>query len=452
MSSPVEPPEIPETEPELLLASDASSIGEPIPVLEKPKRWRRRWIVLGILLIVLAIAAAWWFSQPKVEPTTKTIQLEKLTETIDVSGVVLSEHDVMIKSEIAAAVRQRLVQINQRLAAGTPLLKLAESQQSLQVKQTQITGQGAIQQSQTDLNTARRALQEIEAQADRAVINLRNALQKAEENLFFVERELTRSKQLYREGVITSQNLAQQQQQVDQARLDLKSANNQLETAIANRPEVINARNRVSQAQTALSSASKQAKANQDLSQNALSQTLIRAPFAGSITQWEVNQGDYLAPGASVGRLQDLNDLRLQVTVNELDFPRIGLGAQVKVVFDAYPDITFLGSVVWKSQATVTGNENIQVFPIKIWFENKDQRIKPGMSGDAEIVARVREQVIAVPISAVERKDEAYFVKVYRDGKTEEQAVTIGISTLDQVEILSGLNAGDQIIVTPVEE
>lgn len=434
------------------VSSEAQSEEESDPKKTAARRFRWRWVVLGVVLILLALAAAWWFNRSQIVPNTQTIQVQDLIETIDVSGAIISERDVMIKSEIPAAVRQRLVQLNQRVAAGTPLIQLSESQQSLQLKQTQVTGQGAIQQSQTELSTARSALKEIAAEADRGAINLRNGLQKSEENLFFVQRELTRSKRLYAEGVLSAQNLAQQQQQFEQARLDLKTAKNNLESAVANRPEVVNARNRVQQAQTALNNATKQAEANQALSRNALSQTLIRAPFTGSITQWEVNQGDYLSPGAPVGRLQDLDDLRLQVVVNELDFPRIALGAKAKLVFDAYPELSFEGSVVWKSEATVTGNENIQVFPLKIWFTNQAGKIKPGMSGDAEIVARTRKQVIAVPISAVDRKDDSYVVKLYQDGKTVEQIVTIGISTLDQVEILTGLKAGDQVILEAVEE
>ncbi|HEY9843867.1 MAG: efflux RND transporter periplasmic adaptor subunit [Candidatus Sericytochromatia bacterium] len=426
---------------------------------ERP-RLPRRWVLAGLLLILAGVATFWWFSQHRgPEFITETLGTQTLVETIDVSGVVSPERSLTLKAAVSGRVLDRLAAENQHVAAGEPLLRLDTDTLGLQLQQAQTQAQTSEQQAASELRSAAAALAELEARRPRNLLSLSNQVQKAEESLFFLESELARQQALLAEQVISRQQFEQQRQQADQARLELRNAQTSLQTARLVDPELVNARSRVQSARSNLETLRRQGAASVAIARGNLRQAALLAPFAGEVTSWNIQRGDYLTPGTPVARFQDLRDLRLVLAVNELDFPKIKLGQQVAITFDAYPERNFSGKVVWLSQAsqagassdalstaTSSGANAIQVFPIKVWFDNPGLLIKPGMSGDARISVARREKVLAVPISAVHKQQGNYSVRVLRQGKPEEVPVAVGISTLDKVEVRRGLKPGDQVI------
>lgn len=438
--------EIPET-PETLVVSR--------------RRLPRGWILAGALLILIGVGLAVWLLRPRQPDfTTLSLQPETLVETIDVSGTIESERVVQLKAGVSVRVLRRAVAENQRVAAGTPLLKLDVAALNLQLQQSRTQTLTSQRQAQSELDSAAATISELEKRRRESLVGLRNQVQRAEENLFFLERELTRQENLLAEAVVTAQSVDQQRQQVTQARRELTQTQNSLATAERTDPELVNARNRLNQARTSIENARRTGAASVALAGESLRQAGVLAPFNGEVTNWSVQKGDLLTPGSPIGRFQDLKDLRLILAVNELDFPKIRLGAAVEISFDAYPDRRFRGSVVWRSQASMAGAgadtataastgsaSAIQVFPIKVWFQDPEHLIKPGMSGDARITVSRRQQVLAVPIGAIKKQEGHYTVRVLKDGKPVETKVTVGSSTLDKVEIRSGLKAGDQLVI-----
>lgn len=414
-----------------------------------PHKIPRRYVIAGSLLILLGVGGAWYWSHPdSPDYDTLVMKPQTLVSTVDVSGIVESERKVTLKAAVSTQIAGRRVTENQRVAQGTPLLAIDNANYRLQVDQAQVQRNTSESQAQTELKLARQALETAQTQARYNQVNLNNQWQKAEENLFFLQREQARNARLYQQKVIPAQTYQQAQQQLEQARLDVQNAKNRLEQAIQNNPEIVNARQRVTQAQTALDIAQKQGRINVALPQENLRQSQVLAPFTGSVTRWLVNRGDYAAPATPLAEFQDLQDVRLVLGLNELDLPRVRKGATVQITFDAYPDTPYTGSVVAISEASVSDNESVQTYPARVWFANPGFKIKPGMSGDAQIQATRKSDVLAVPLSAVERKDDAFKVKVLTaDQKVEERTVQVGLSTLEQIEITEGLQAGDQVIL-----
>lgn len=444
------------------MSEGISEAGGLAPVRAAKPRLPRRWLIAGGLLIAFAIGLTWWFVRPrKPDYQTLSLQPETLLETIDVSGVVNAERTVQLKAGLSAKVLGRLVDENLRVGQGTPLLSIDTGPLRLQLEQARTQAQTGEVQARSELDTASAALAELEKRKPRNLISLGNAVQKAEESLFFLERELRRQQALFAEQAITRQQLDQQSQQVAQARLELRNAQTSLQTAQQTDPELVGARSRLASARNALANARRQGTTGVNLANENLSQAAVLAPFAGSITSWNVQRGDFLTPGAQIARFQDLDDLRLVLELNELDFPRVRLKAPVEISFDAYPNRKFQGAVVWLSAASVpssessaaagmAGNANtstIQVFPVKVLFANPGRLIKPGMSGDARITISRRERVLAVPIAAIHKRDGAYSVRILRQGKPTEVPVKVGTSNLEKVEIVSGLQRGDQIVL-----
>ena len=184
-------------------------------VSQKKPRWL---IIVGAVLIVLVVLGAWFVSQRgKQKFTTLEMKPENLVELIEVSGVVQPERGVMLKAPLGAKVVQRLLSENQRVVLGTPLLALDTVNLSLQLKQARTNADNTVSQAQQEAQTAAQALNQIEHSYSGNLLSLRNQLQQAEENLFFLEREVQRLQNLQAQGASSLQQLEQQQNQLKQA-------------------------------------------------------------------------------------------------------------------------------------------------------------------------------------------------------------------------------------------
>jgi HlyD family secretion protein len=433
------------------MPSDATS--ESVTLPETPatgRAWKKRllWIISGLVVLALAGGGAFWYRQKRNQPLPSLLLVrQNLQEKIDVSGAVLSEHDVVLKASLSAQVLGRLVAENERVEAGTPLLKLDNATYQLQLQQARTNASASLNQADTESVSATKALNDMLRRKQLNLVNLRNQVQKAHENLRYQEDEYLRQIRLNQEGVSPDQRLEQQKQALEQARIELKSVKDNLASAEQDQTEITTARNRLQQARTSRENALKQGLATVQLAQDTLSKNAITAPFNGSIARWQVNRGDYVTPGTPLARFLDTRDLRLVLNINELDLPKVRIGAAVEITFDAYPETPYPGRVDWISESSITDSDNVQVFPVKIRFENPNGKIRPGMSADAQIAAAERKNILAVPISQIRKKEGRYFVDVLENNQAREKEVKLGIATLEQVEILSGLKAGQRLVM-----
>jgi len=420
---------------------------------EPPQRKKKRWIWgLLVLLIIAALIGAGllWQRNSAQEPPHFLVKRQDLKDRIDVSGAVFSERDVVLKAAVSAQVLGRLSAENQRVAVGTPLLRLDSATFGLQLQQARTNAQASLAQAQTELQTAQKALEDALRRKALNQQNVANQERKAQKNLDFQESEYLRQVRLAAEGIVTTQKLEQQKQTLDQARIELKGALDNLKTQMRDQTEISTTRSRIQQAQTALANARNQGQASIRLAEDSLSKSAILAPFNGTVARWQVNRGDYVTPGTPLARFLDTQDLRLTLNVNELDLPKVHIGSVVEIIFDAFPDQPYPGKIVWISVSSITNSENVQVFPVKVGFANPQGKVRPGMSADARITASERKQVLALPITSVQKKAGRFYVDLLQNGKTQSREVKLGLSTLESVEVLSGLQAGDKVLSEPL--
>lgn len=417
------------------------------PVAPSEKSRRLWFILIGLLLICVVVGGFYSYSRyfkPKI--TTMLVKRQNLQEVIEVSGMVESERDVVLKSLVSGQVLERLVPENQRVFEGVALARLDGSQYQLQLSQARVNMGATAAQARTEMGSARKTLQDALQRKQLNVRNLRNQENKVKHQLAFLERELKRLRQLAQAGVVPAQNLDTQRQQMEQARIDLKTTHDNLLRSQAEEAEIVAARSRIELSQTALHNAVRQGQAATALAQDSVYKTSIRAPFNGSVSTWLVNRGDYVNPGTPIARLVDFDDLRLKLTVNELDLPKITIKGTVEIIFDAYPNQSYQGHIDWISLASVLDKENVQSFPVKIRFKDPQQLIRPGMSGDARILVAEKKQVVAIPLSSVRKKANDYVVDILRDGQAQEVTIVPGISTLTHMEVKVGLKPGDLLV------
>lgn len=184
-----------------------------------------------------------------------------------------------------------------------------------------------------------------------------------------------------------------------------------------------------------------------------LKDTEVFSPISGIVTTRNVQIGQIVSSGinnvsggTTIMTISDLSRIFINASVDESDIGSIGLGQNVKITADAYPNKKFRGKVIQIAPKGVTIS-NVVTFSVKIEVFGKDKTLlKPEMTTNVEIVTIKKDGVLGVPTQAISKKDGKRIVKVIRNNETVEQQVTVGLKTSDTIEILSGLKEGDEIL------
>lgn len=184
-----------------------------------------------------------------------------------------------------------------------------------------------------------------------------------------------------------------------------------------------------------------------------LSEASLISPLSGIVA----NVADGVVPGVNVSPATNIftivnpHSVYFEVEVNELDVPRISIGQTVQIEIDAYPDIEIESKVFnidFANSITSTGGT---AYKVKVDLPKNDGlKYRLGMGGDAEFIIDIKEEALLISIAAVVEGTDSNFVwLVGEDGRIKKREVEIGTSSIDEVEILSGLVEGDRIISQP---
>ena len=188
----------------------------------------------------------------------------------------------------------------------------------------------------------------------------------------------------------------------------------------------------------------------------------IRAPFDGIIASVPVIKGDNASSSTTLGTVITAERVAT-ISLNEIDIARVQLGQKVTLTFDAITDLVLAGKVA-EIDSIGTVSSGVVNYNVKISFDTSDERIKPGMTVSADITTETKENVLLVPGGAVKTLNNESFVQVFNpeiylasgsqgiaSGRTPEQKkVVVGASDDTNVEILSGLQEGEQIVTRTI--
>ncbi len=286
-------------------------------------------------------------------------------------------------------------------------------------------------------------------QAASMVANRRLEVNRARLNLESARRNLQRAESLNREGVLN-------QELLDRSRLEHDTA----------RSSLASAEEAVRQAEAALR------QAREDLQR-----TTIVAPISGRIVQKNAEEGEVVItgtmnnPGSVIAILADLSEVLVEADVGETEVVKVRLGQPADIRVDAIPDAVFKGTVVeiGSSAAQRAGvSTGIRYFKVKIAIISPDERLRPGMTAQVDIITEALKNALSVPVqSVVERTDEELtkgrktraaggpevkkekYVFVVGDGTARPVKVTTGISNATHVAVLTGLKGDERIVTGP---
>ncbi|HTP56755.1 MAG TPA: efflux RND transporter periplasmic adaptor subunit [Candidatus Paceibacterota bacterium] len=237
------------------------------------------------------------------------------------------------------------------------------------------------------------------------------------------------------------------------ARSSITSDVNALATAQDTNPlDLASQQNAVEQKQAALSDA-----------QLTLSETVIRAPFDGTVAKVDVQKGDSASAGSAVATIitdQTVADIEL----NEVDVSKVAVGQKATLTFDAVSGLTLSGTVA-QVDPVGTVSQGVVSYAVEVTMDTQDSRVRAGMTTSVSIVTDVKSDVLLVPGSAVRTSGGTSSVQVVanapQNGLDDAQGVVlptvpprvtveIGASSDSQTEITSGLNEGDVVVTRTI--
>ncbi|MGQ9618539.1 MAG: efflux RND transporter periplasmic adaptor subunit [Candidatus Aminicenantia bacterium] len=375
----------------------------------------RKFFIIGIVVIIVFLIVFFNLRSSKkagISCETEKVKKDELISKVSASGEVKPKKYVNISSNIPGMIEKIYVKEGEIVEAGQILIKLDSAQYEASVER------------------------------DKAYIaSLEEELKNADVNLKKSESSYKRSIELHKEELIS-----------DEA---LENAKSQYEMALSQRNSLLH---KIAQAKASLQS-----------TMDSLNKTIILSPIEGVVTSLKVEEGEVAVvgtmnnPGTILLTIADLSVMEVEIDVDETDVINVKPGQMAEVKVDAIPEkvivgeVTEVGSSAKQSSALLsssTSSKEAKDFKVVVTLKNPPPELKPGLSASADIIVAKKESVLKVPISCLvvresEDKKEEEGVFVVKDGKAQFKKIVKGITGEMEIEVLSGLNEGDEIIVGP---
>ncbi|MBT4161941.1 MAG: efflux RND transporter periplasmic adaptor subunit [Gammaproteobacteria bacterium] len=194
----------------------------------------------------------------------------------------------------------------------------------------------------------------------------------------------------------------------------------------------------------------RQSLAAKRLAEKELAESRITSPVVGVVDVRAVEKGQSVPAGSNLMTIQATRALQVKTWVSEKDVGLVGNGASARIELSSRPTNIFNGKVksVGISAHPATGN-----FPVEVVIEDGDQLARPGMTAKVEIQGLTTPKVLLLPEAALVDRNRRRVVYVLQDdGFAREVEPLLNVGLSDQIVILSGLKAGDQLIVSNLEQ
>ncbi|MFH1610549.1 MAG: efflux RND transporter periplasmic adaptor subunit [Patescibacteria group bacterium] len=193
-----------------------------------------------------------------------------------------------------------------------------------------------------------------------------------------------------------------------------------------------------------------QAKASLKLALANSAETIITAPIDGVVVKKNYNPGEQTSLASAVLEMIGESNLQIEVDIPESDISKIETGQDVEITLDAFGDEEiFPGKVTFVDPAE-TVIQDVVYYKVKVQLDNMKENasydIKPGMTANVVIYTNKKENVLMVPARAVKSNNGDKYVEILVNGSPEEKIVTTGVKGDDGIEIMSGLEEGDEVI------
>jgi HlyD family secretion protein len=360
-------------------------------------------------------------AQPPDVNFTKVTR-ETLVSTLSTNGKVEPIEWMPVRSERMGVITRTFASRGQLVRKGDPLVELDTRVANADLSKAQAAIQEAQAQEQVLTQGGRAAeRQQIESDLARARLDLA-AAQKNHQTL----------ERLVAKQAATRQELDSARQLVDQLELRIQALEKNKAALVSGTDKDI-AKARLQQAESAAT-----------VAQTNLDFSVIRAPMAGTVYDFDLKQGSYVNPGDPIAKVGRLDRVRVTVYVDEPDLGKVRQGELVVITWDALPGHQWKGTVdKLPSQIVPLGTR--QVGEVGCVIENPDRDLLANANINAEIQASVVDNAIAIPKEAIRRQGSDTGVLLLEGDRAIWRKIGLGISSYTKSQVVSGLNDGDAV-------
>lgn len=172
--------------------------------------------------------------------------------------------------------------------------------------------------------------------------------------------------------------------------------------------------------------------------------------FMGGGAGEQLRVGSKVSEDSPVFQILDLQDMRVRAQVEEADIPHVQKGQKAKVYLDAYPDLVFTGEVIQVGIRAETGSGGVTVFPVIVQLDRTEIPLRLGYNATVDIEIFSKEGILSLPVTALLSQEGKDYVYVVVEGKASRREVQVGEKSEEWVEILSGLEEGERVVVEGV--
>lgn len=369
----------------------------------------------------------------------------KLEDRVSGNGTFTPKSTVTVVAQVSGQIQSIMVDENDRVEVGTVLVTLRDDDYVL-----------TLRKMKASLDSVRNNVQQ-------SLVTLRAQYRSAVSTLTDAQRTLDKNKELFAGKSISEEVYQRSSDALESAQVNLQSIREQLDLRSglpldaepsldgSKDGEIIEASPEVEQALLSVRSA-----------QDSVDRCTITAPAAGTVTKVEPSVGDMVAPNSPLVRIEDLRDMLAEIQVDEVDIGKIHVGQPSEITSDSLIGITLTG-VVQTIAPTITslGSTRVSLVDVRIdrtsLPKTGDVTLRSGASCTGRITTSIKQDALLIPLASFVTEENVTSVfamtptgmknpagaDVYKLAKRE---IHIGSSDVNNVEVVTGLTAGDKIV------
>ncbi len=370
-------------------------------------------IALGILVLLVVSAAGVALSAPRLPANAVAVRRGDISASVSASGKIRAKKSAKLSLQQGGYVTSISKTEGDTVKAGDIIMSLKTDDATRRVKQAELN----LASRQLDLQRAKAAPRDEDIDIARA------NLQKATAGSALAEANYT--------ATPTPQN--------DALRLTARA---DLDIARANFNRVVNGPTQ--EELDALQNTVTGAQLDLDAARAALAQTQVTAPYAGTVTEIDVHEGELAGGYAQLAVVADIGSLEIATDIDEGDVAHAQPGQTVEVRLDAFPVERFTGKVTRLFPAAST-QRGTTTYSAVVDFDPHGETVRPGMGVTMRIQTVEKNAVLLVPNRALKTAWTQKAVHILAPGTPRDVIVQTGVSDGNETEIVSGLSDGDQV-------
>jgi HlyD family secretion protein len=419
--------------------------------VRRPTPWLAGLLAVGLIgtAATSAVVIRNRSAVPDVEAITVPVQSQALTVRITASGTVQPVQTVNLSPKNTGVLAELYVEQGDRVQQGQVIARMENADVAAELQQAR----ARIAQVQARLTQVRSGNRPEEISRGQATVAQAEArVTEAEARVNLAQDRVERNRSLAAAGAISQDDLDQVLNEAETARANLA----QLQAGVRESREslrLLQSGSRTEEIQEAEAQL-QEAIANLQGVEVRQSDTLIRAPFAGIITQKYATEGSFVSPATSASDVQSgsstaivalAQGLEVLADVPEVDIQQLRVGQPVEIAADAYADDVFRGRVRLIAPEAVV-RQNVTSFQVRIDLTTGQDKLLSGMNVDLTFLGEEISNALVVPTAAIVTvQGKSGILIPGEDNKAIFRPITLGTAVGDQTQVLEGLQPGERI-------